>query len=58
MDEIVETAVEIDKEDKFVHQISKLLLGVAAGYIVGELVKVAYDRFVINRNSDASSNDN
>jgi uncharacterized protein (DUF39 family) len=52
MDEIVE--IEEDPSEKFVHQLTKLLLGVAAGYIVGEMVKASYDRFVVNRNNHSS----
>lgn len=47
MDEEIE--LEENESEKFIHQLTKLLLGVAAGYIVGELVKVSYDKFVVNR---------
>lgn len=52
MEEIVVIEPESDGSDKLIHQLNKLVLGVAAGFLVGELVKRTYDALVINRKTN------
>lgn len=48
MDEEIELEATVDRSDRFIHQLNKLLIGVAVGFVATELSKAVYDR-LINR---------